>query len=186
MEYLIVGYIKKFRVVTGNPEIDNLVKILNIFARYIWTLKRKQNLSKRKKNTFAMDGLLRFYSCLYHQWKEVEKQIMTIRDQQRWSKQLACGFPFERENPRNSTETMQQIVCLPMKLDYLRCMINIGKTYMRLPAEWFQKYRVCQVCWRKRPIKECSRCLKAFYCSVRCQQEDWSSGHRQQCQPAKA
>lgn len=41
----------------------------------------------------------------------------------------------------------------------------------------------CQVCGATSKPLCCSRCRKAFYCSVKCQKKDWKTGHRLRCQP---
>ena len=41
----------------------------------------------------------------------------------------------------------------------------------------------CDVCGKEENTKACSRCRKAFYCSVECQKKDWVSGHKSVCKP---
>lgn len=39
----------------------------------------------------------------------------------------------------------------------------------------------CQVCGVKCKPRRCTKCRKAFYCSVSCQSQDWKAGHRRVC-----
>lgn len=47
---------------------------------------------------------------------------------------------------------------------------------------------VCHRCHREYSGQggACSRCKRVRYCSVKCQKEDWTTGHREQCAPPRA
>ena len=40
----------------------------------------------------------------------------------------------------------------------------------------------CQVCLKECKALRCTKCRKAYYCSVSCQSKDWKAGHRRICQ----
>lgn len=39
----------------------------------------------------------------------------------------------------------------------------------------------CQVCQKTCQPLRCTKCKKAYYCSIQCQKKDWKAGHRQRC-----
>ncbi len=43
----------------------------------------------------------------------------------------------------------------------------------------------CQVCKKSCKPRCCTQCRKAFYCSIKCQKNDWKAGHRERCHPQR-
>jgi hypothetical protein len=49
----------------------------------------------------------------------------------------------------------------------------------------YERMQTCQVCQTTCQPLRCTKCKKAYYCSIECQKTDWKAGHRQTCRPER-